>query len=536
MFFAFITHVKNNWKSGLTVALVSIPLSVSLAVASQTAPAIGVLTAIWAACVAAFLGGSNFNIIGPTGALSGILASYAILHGSDSLAALALVAGFFILLAYFLKLHRYIVFIPGSTIHGFTLGVAFIIGLNQLNFMLGLNNLPRHSHFIDNVIESLKHLSDAQWSIFLLFLIFLGLLFFCKRFVANIPGAILITPLGLLIGFLSVKQIIPLNLETLGSRYGSIHVSFIQMPHLFIDFSLVTVGTIVALIAILETMISAKIADGLTRTKHNQHREMFGLGIANIVTGLVGGMPATAALARTALNIKSGAKHRFSQGLCALFITLISFMLLPYFTYLPLIVIAAILVYVAIAMIEREHFVRLYQYDKANFMISLFVASMTIFYDPVIGILFGVALSLLLFMRQLSYGYFELEVQEGERIIPVQDRSKLPAGNVFVYAIKGPLVYINSQAHLVRFEQDFGYNKIVILRLTTVYFIDLDGIDALDEIIDTIYAHQGRVIFVGIRPHIAAILTKQSKHYNQLLARGNVVATMQEAFVQAKKD
>jgi SulP family sulfate permease len=137
-------NIQNNWKSGITVSLVSIPLSVSLAVASQTSPVIGILTAVWAGLIASIFGGSNYNIIGPTGALSGILAAYALMYGPATLAPLAIVAGIFILIAYIAKLERFLVFVPGSTVQGFTLGVAVIISLGQLNFALGLSHLPKH--------------------------------------------------------------------------------------------------------------------------------------------------------------------------------------------------------------------------------------------------------------------------------------------------------------------------------------------------------------------------------------------------------
>lgn len=148
-----ISATKLNWKSGLTVSLVAIPLSISLAVASHASPVVGILTAIWAGLVAALMGGSNYNVVGPTGALSGILASYAILHGSETLATVALLSGVIIYLAYVFRLHKYLVFVPGSAIHGFTLGVAFIIGLGQLNFALGITGLTAHEKFIDNLLE-----------------------------------------------------------------------------------------------------------------------------------------------------------------------------------------------------------------------------------------------------------------------------------------------------------------------------------------------------------------------------------------------
>ena len=148
-----ISALKDNWKAGLSVALVSIPLSISLAVASNASPTAGIITAIWAGLVAAFFGGSNFNIVGPTGALSGTIAAYGILYGVNEIALLTIVAGIFIIAAYFLKLERYLIFVPSSVIHGFTLGIAFVIGLSQLSYAFGLKSIPHHKELIPNVIE-----------------------------------------------------------------------------------------------------------------------------------------------------------------------------------------------------------------------------------------------------------------------------------------------------------------------------------------------------------------------------------------------
>lgn len=149
---AAFLQVQKNWKAGLTVALVSLPLSISLAIAANATPVMGLITAVWAGLVAALFGGSNFNVVGPTGALSGILAAFAIQNGVEMLPLLAIASGLVVLLAYALRWDRYIIFIPSCVMHGFTLGVAFIIGLNQLNFALGLSGLSSHEKFILNVL------------------------------------------------------------------------------------------------------------------------------------------------------------------------------------------------------------------------------------------------------------------------------------------------------------------------------------------------------------------------------------------------
>ncbi len=528
-----LANLKSNWKSGLTVSLVSIPLSVSLAVASQTSPVVGIITAIWAGLLAAILGGSSFNIVGPTGALSGILAAYALSHGADSLSMLAIVAGVFILVAYVLQLEKYLTFIPASTMHGFTLGVAFIIGLNQLNFAFGLTGLATHEKFIDNLAESLAHISSSSLITLAVFLAFLIGLFAFQKFLPKIPGAIILAPLGIVLGYLSTTGIIPVQLLTLGAKYQDIVPALFIAPKLSFEGSLIVPAITVALIAILETMISAKIADGMTKTKHNKRKEMFGLGIANLASGFMGGIPATAALARTSLNIKTGATSKMSAAISSIAIVLISFILLTYFKFIPLAVIAAILVFVAIRMVETEHFLRMFKIDKKSFFISMAVAFVTIYEDPIIGILFGTAVALLMFMENLSKGQFELVINNANKEIVDKisgnELEEVPGhADTLVYSIKGQLAYINGQAHISRFEHKLNGSKNIIIRMRELYFIDLDGVDALEEIGEIVGNLHKQVYLTGINPLIENML-KESRFYQQVKASGHIFAKTSDA-------
>jgi SulP family sulfate permease len=528
-------RLRENWKSGLTVSLVSIPLSVSLAVASQTSPTVGIITAVWAGFFAALFGGSNFNIVGPTGALSGILAAYAIAHGAAALPMLALVAGAIVIAAYFLRLGRFLAFVPASTMQGFTLGVAFIIGLNQMNFALGLSGLPKHEHFIDNVIESFRHLADTSVPSLIVFVVFLAGLFAALRVVPKIPGAVLLAPVGILLGFLSVRGVLPFGLETLSAKFPDIQPSLFVAPQLHWDSALIVGGFTVALVAILETMVSARIADGMTKTKHDEHKELLGLGVANIASGLMGGIPATAALARTSLNVKSGANDKASAVVSSVCIAVISVLLLSFFGYIPMPVIAAILVFVAIRMVEAKELVRIYRFDKLSFAVAVLVAAVTIAADPIAGILIGTTISLLLFMEQLSRGHFHLMARDasdgGVHFVSGGTANHLDVeSDSLIYSIKGQLAYINSQAHLARFRQMKGFRRVV-LRLRELYFIDLDGIDAFDELVEMIERQGCEVLVSGPSPLIDSMLL-QSKTYRELKARGMVFEHAREALAR----
>lgn len=533
---SFVPTLKKNWQSGLSVALVSIPLAISLAVASKVSPLAGIITAIWAGFIGAAFGGSNYNIIGPTGALSGIIASYALSNGAQYVPMLAIVSGVFILISFIGKFERYLILVPSSVIHGFTLGVAGIIGLNQLNFALGLQNLPQHEKFIENVIESFNHINEISIITFCIFLIFLGAHFLARRLLPSFPATVLLTPFGIALGFASTREALPFTLETLASKFGTISLHLAQAPTFVLNKALISSALVVAFVAIIETILSAKIADSMTKTKHDSRKELFGLGLANIVSGLLGGIPATAALARTALNVKTGATSNVSAMVSSFFIGIGSFFFLPYFSYLPLAVIAAILVFVAINMIERENFARLLHHDRNNFIISLLVAAITIYEDPIMGILAGSVMALLLLINRLAQSYYEVTVHE-TKAEAQQELSNAHTNNILVYRFKGKLVYLNSQGHLQRFKTDFSDYSGIILVLSDLYFIDLDGVDALGDIIELIQSRGQVAILVQPTMHINHMLESNTK-YRELEDAGFIAPSLTAALqtFQASKD
>ncbi len=511
--------IKSNWKSGLTVSLVSIPLSISLAVASGTTPVTGIITAIWTGLVGALCGGSNYNIIGPTGALSGIIASHAIVHGPESIPSLTLLSGCFMLIAYFCKLERYLVLIPSSVILGFTLGVACIIGLNQLNFALGLSNIPRHETLFASLYEAAKHIGESSLSACIVFTFFFIILFILRKLIPQIPGTIIVSPIGIIFGYLTTKNIVPCAIETLGSKFGAITPQYIPLPqYASFGIDLIMPALTIFFVAFIETILSAKIADGMTGTKHNTRKEIRGLACANIVSGLVGGMPATAALARTALNIKSGATSRMSGVLSSIFIALGSFFLLSYFYYMPMPVIAAILVYVAFNMIEHHHFERLWLYDKGNFYIALLVATITIYADPIIGIIAGIIISLLLLVKKISDSFYETTIFK--QVHTPKD--------VLAYAFRGKLVYLNSQAHILRLQEEYINYTTFVLCLNELYYIDLDGVDAVEEIITYMHNQNKKVLIVQPNNSVKKML-HSGKNFRALESQGLVVTNIHAA-------
>ncbi|MFA6262884.1 MAG: SulP family inorganic anion transporter [Candidatus Babeliales bacterium] len=524
----YIDLIRTNWKAGVTVGLVSIPLAVSLAVATQTAPVVGIITAIWAGLIASIFGGSNYNIIGPTGALAGVLIVYTSKYGSSCLPMIALVAGIFIFIAYIFKFEKYLIFVPGSALHGFILGVSVIVILTQVEAIFGLPPLPKHETLLANVYESLCNLKLMHLPSFVLFGCMYACLIAFSLFLPRIPGAIVVTPIGILIGYFCSHGILPWTLPTLGTKYHSLSASLFQLPSLHFNFAYLLPALSVAAISILETMISARIADGATKTKHNRRKEMLGLSLANIASGFAGGLPATAALARTSLNIRSGGTHKMAAGISSLFIALASLCFLQTFQYLPLAVIAAILVYIATGMLETEHFWYMYRIDKKNIAISLIVAFFTVYEDAIIGILLGAVIAMLLMMQRLSTGYHEIIIKGREEETPADQKQQSSNGNTLVYAIKGQLAYINAQSHLAQLENiSAGYTNIV-LKLRDVYFIDLDGVDAFGEITQMLLDKGKNVFVVSPNPVIEHLL-RESNQFLELQKNNHVYPDLNDA-------
>lgn len=519
-----LTNLKSNWKSGLTIALITIPLAISLAVASGVSPVAGIITALWAGGVAALFGGSNYNIIAPTGALAGIIASFASIEGVGAVPMLAIASGVFVLIAFGLKLERYLIFIPSSVIHGFIVGIASIITLNQINFALGLRNVPSHERLIDRAIESFGHLGETSFEALSLFIVFFIALWVLRRIVPAIPGVIIVSPIGIAVGYAMYVGLLPFELETMGSKFGTISPILIQVPAFMISKQLLITAAVIALIAIIETMLAAKIADALTKTKYNPRKEIFGLGLANIASGLAGGFPVTAALALTTSNIRAGATSRLSALLSSFFIAICSLLFLVYFSYMPMAIIAAILVYVAINMVEREHVLRIFERDKVNFMIMLIVAAITVYQDPIIGILVGSVMALLLVVHKLAASFSQGAVHQ----VPSSDEDVVWKQNALVYTFRGQLVYFNSQAHLEQFYSNFTQHNCIILALNDLFFIDSDGVDALEEIIELIQNRGQRLILVRPSDHIRELVRTGIK-FRALEQEGLVFDSLSDA-------
>lgn len=504
----FSHKFKSNLKSGITVGLVSIPLSISLAIASGVSPVIGIIAAFWGGAVAAFFAGSTFNVIGPTGALSGLILSYALTQDVATLPLLTIIVGLLVLLAWALNFHKYLIYIPGAVIHGFTLGVACIIAFGQINNAFGLKPTQVHEQMLLNMYESTKVLAHTDLISGGIFTLGLMFLLISKKRMPHLPGAIVLTFFGIIVGFITATGLIPVNIPTLYSKFGQLSLQLIpnHLPKMSVSAPMLQAASVIAFIAIIETMLSAKVANIMTKTRFKERQEILALALSNITSGLMGGIPVTAALARTSLNIKSGADSKASSVISALVIGIVSVLFFNFFSYLPLAIVAAILVNVAINMVEKDHFLFLFRHDRLSFYMALSVACITVAADPIIAVSVGSVVLLLRQIQQLSHGDYEILVNQNKKLtnrITGDNLHKLEeGGDPLVYSFNANLTYLNKEAHISRLEHIAKNAKNIVLRFRSVSYIDPDGILMLEEIIETFERQNVNIYFTGVSEKI----------------------------------
>jgi SulP family sulfate permease len=522
----------SNWKSGLTVALVSLPLSLSLAIASGATPIMGIITAVWAGLVAAVFGGSDYNVIGPAGALAAIIAAFGMVFGPALMPALAICSGLLMLAIWLLRLDRYLVFIPSSVMYGFTLGVGLAIGLGQLNSVLGLSGLPAHESLLLNLLESLRHLGQTQLPTLGLFAACLALLFAGVRFFPKVPGAVVVAVIGIAVGWAAESHLLPFEVQTLLAKYGTFHADLFQPPALLppLDPVFFKAVVTVAVVAVLETLLSAKIADGMTGSRFHQSNEVRGVALANIASGIAGGLPATGVFVRTALNVKTGATSRVSSGLNACFVAIISLLLFSGFQYLPLAAVASILVFAAIRMVDVKEFKKLYRFDRGSFWLALVVAVLVFSVDSMIGLLFGVAASLLIFVTRLSRAQSELTLHK-----PNCDLLRIPHHklaehegdcDIVVYRFAGELTYFNGNSHEDNIRRIKA--KTIILSLRNLLYADLDGVEILHGIL-TQAEKAGHVVYLTSISEFVRPTLEKAVWFKRMQEAGGVFASTTDA-------
>jgi SulP family sulfate permease len=359
-----------------------------------------------------------------------------------------------------------------------------------------------------------------------------------KKYIKAIPGVIVLAPVGILLGYLSQVGIIDVQFQTLFSKFGDISGSLWSIPKINFIFNkeIISGALAVSLVAILETLLSAKIADGMTKTKHSSRKEVLGLGLANIASGIFGGIPATAALARTSVNIKSGASDRMSATISSLCVLIISVAFLFLFKYLPLAVVASVLVFTAMQMVELKHFAKIYRNDKSAMFVFVAVAIITVVEDPMMGILAGATMALLIFANKMASSETEITLNKNKQIMKRVNAAELVSAydncDVVVYRFAGQLNYVNSQSHANNLALIDEKVKTVILSLRNLFSVDMDGADSLGDAIESL-ENRGKKVFISAANGSAAEVLNKENWFRKMHDENHVFPSTQDALTMS---
>ncbi|GKV56761.1 putative sulfate transporter YvdB [Sporosarcina sp. NCCP-2222] len=457
--------------AGITEGIVAIPLGMAFAIASGVKPEYGLYTTIIAGFLVALFGGSRFQIAGPTDAFIPILLAIVLQYGYEDLLIAGMMAGVFLLLMSFLGVSQLIHFVPRSITIGFTTGIAVIIFTGQLGNFLGLTGLSNHEFFHENIAGLINQIHTINGYSIVTALIGLAVILLLPKIAPRIPLLLVALLIPTIVSFL----FFPGQVETIGSAFGGIPrtLTSFHLPHITLS-KLITLwqpALIIAALGAIESLLSAVVADGMKNgEKHNSKKELFGQGIANLITPLFGGIPATGAIARTATNIRSGAVSPVSGMVQSAFVLGFLVVFAPYASFIPLASMAPILMYVAWNMSARHAFVHILSLRSSDSIVLLTTFLLTVFINLTVAVQIGILLAALSFLKKMS-GKLAIVPQK------LSDVEKLKFGDggktVRKFAIDGPLFFGTAK----RFEE--SYPKM-LLEEESVVILDLEHLAMMD--------------------------------------------------------
>ena len=486
--------------AGFTVAVVALPLAMALAIASGTTPDKGLHTAIVAGFLISALGGSKVQIGGPTAAFIPVVFNVIERFGYGGLVMCTLMAGLMLIAAGVLRLGNLMKFMPQPVITGFTAGIAVTIFVSQVKDALGLEIAQVPGEFLERWRSYFEHIHTFNPAAFGLTLACLGIILAIKRWRPQWPMLLIAVVAGSLAAFV-------LPVETIGSTFGQLPSALpsISFPHIPFDrvFELLPASFTIAFLAGVESLLSAVVADGMTGGRHRSNAELVAQGVANVGSALVAGLPATGAIARTATNIRSGARSPVAGILHAMFLLAFMLLLSPLMSYVPLAALAAVLLMVAWNMSEIERFRHLMGSAWGDRLVLLITFTLTVLFDLTVAIEVGVVLAAFVFMQRMS-GVVEVASDAGAaddddaESAGSQQRAALPPG-VEAYRVAGPLFFAAASRLDDVLDQLPGDTRIFILRMRQVPIIDASGEAALRALLDRCHRRGIRAIISGLQ-------------------------------------
>lgn len=527
-------HFYKDLISGIIVGIVALPLSIAFAIASGVSPEKGLVTAIVAGFLISALGGSRVQIGGPTGAFIVIVYGIVQQFGVDGLIVATFMAGILLIIMGVAKLGSVIKFIPYPLIVGFTTGIAVIIFSSEIKDFFGLHMGTVPANFIDKWIAYSSHVSSLNIYALLMGIGSILIILFWPKVSHKIPGsliAILITTL--------VVHFFNLPVETIGSRFGVISSSLPQ-PHIpviswVIIQQLIRPAFTIALLAAIESLLSAVVADGMIGGNHRSNTELIGLGIANIFSGIFGGIPATGAIARTATNVKNGGRTPVAGIVHAITLLIIMLFVGKWAAYIPMATLAGILVIVAWNMSELPSFVFILKGSRSDAMVLISTFLLTVFVDLTVAIELGMILAAFLFMRQMMKlsSVQELTHSAHDRAGDGLMEYDLPKGTS-IFEINGPLFFGAAYKFKDAMHHIGESAKVLIINMKNVPVIDATGIRILAEVNKEITKNGAKLVLAEINNEQVMLELKKSRLVFRI-GKANIADTMEQAIKRSRE-
>lgn len=519
--------------AGIIVAIIALPLSIALALASGVGPEQGIYTAIVAGFLISFFGGSRVQIAGPTAAFATIVAGIVAKKGMDGLVLATVLAGVILIVMGFLRLGSLIKFIPFTITTGFTAGIAVTIVIGQIKDFLGLT-YPAGTVTIETM-EKLEavvaNIGTINVQALIVGVVCLAIQIVWPYISKKIPGSLIAVIVGIL-----MVQLLNMNVNTIGDLYEiSNKLPSLQIP----SFSLMDIGDAlpdaftIAILAAIESLLSCVVADSMINSKHRSNMELIAQGIGNVGSALFGGIPATGAIARTAANIKNGGRTPIAGMVHAIVLVLILVVLMPYAALIPMPCIAAILFIVAYNMSGWRTFVGLCKSaPKSDVLVLVLTFLLTVIFDLVIAIEVGIVLAAILFMKRMSD---ETEVEGWKYVDDEDDPDSITLRTVpaktLVYEVSGPMFFGAADKIMnISVKED---TKCLVIRMRSVNALDATALHSLEQLHEMCEKKKIQIVLSHVNVQPKSVMDKAG--FTQIIGEKNFCAHIDDALARAKE-
>lgn len=536
------TTFMSDLMAGVIVGIVALPLAIAFAIASGVSPEKGIITAVIAGFIVSALGGSKVQIGGPTGAFIVIVYGVIQQYGISGLTVATIIAGVLLVLLGVFKLGTVIKFIPYPVVVGFTSGIAVTIFTTQMTDVFGLSfggeTVP--GDFIGKWMLYFKHFNTVNWWNFIVSVTSIIIIAVTPKISKKIPGS-LVAIILVTIGVWCLKSFFGIDsIDTIGDRFSiNSQLPKAEMPALDWEAikNLFPVAVTIAALGAIESLLSATVADGMISDHHNSNTELIALGVANMVTPIFGGIPATGAIARTMTNINNGGRTPVAGMIHAVVLLLILLFLMPLARFIPMACLAGVLVVVSYNMSGWRSFTALLKNPKSDVIVLLITFFLTVIFDLTVAIAVGLLLACLLFIKRIME---TTEITAIKEEIHVEDEAgimhdesiTIPAG-VEVYEINGPY-FFGVATQFEELMSDFRDNsKVRVIRMRKVPFIDSTGIHNLSNFCEMSFKNKIVVVLSGVNPQVHSALHKAG--FYDLVGEKNICPNINVALSRAEE-